>query len=631
MKRKAEDVDLPATNGTHKRRATARREARVNFRSGLFDSQVIDQHRIEYAQSSPYKHGVVTGLIEDSLLRSVRSEILENIAFTLKETDIYRILQSGDLVNLDALPKDVAAKLPSLLKLRNALYSNDFRQWLSAVTGAGLLSGSKTDMAVNLYTPGCHLLCHDDVIGSRRLSYILYLTDPDKPWRVEWGGALRLYPTDNIKDTTGKKYKVPSSEWSKSIPPAWNQLSFFAVQPGESFHDVEEVYEHIDGDAKGDGRMAISGWFHIPQEGEQGYDPGLEERLAEQSSLQQLQGKADQLDTPSDLWHEPIDSYPSNDSGPSSDDSVELSEAELDLLVQFITPEFLTPDTVEKLNEIFTEESSVAVDNFLNSKFAERLRRHLQDDQSAASGFITSRPPYKHRYQFKATKPRFSAAVTSEVNDDPVDLVLNKLLHSLAFRKWLTLVTGLTLQKCSVLARRFRRGMDYQLAQSYHGEDPQLEYCLCITPGAGWDNGGEDSGENGVGSNGTRDHRDSKDVDVGGYELYMAGDDDDDDGEGSHDGVEIPAKPDPQTGAGNRRNASRKKADPAVYQAAGGEEDDGILVVNPARWNHLSIVLRDQATLRFVKYVSQRAPGDRWDFFGKVEVEPDDEASDASE
>ncbi|KAI4249947.1 MAG: hypothetical protein L6R42_008844, partial [Xanthoria sp. 1 TBL-2021] len=108
-------------------------------------------------------------------------------------------------------------------------------------------------MAINVYTPGCHLLCHDDVIGSRRVSYILYLTDPDQPWKSEWGGALRLYPTVVQKDKDGKEIKVPGPDSTLSIPPAFNQLSFFAVQPGESYHDVEEVFaqspgSQLDGD-----------------------------------------------------------------------------------------------------------------------------------------------------------------------------------------------------------------------------------------------------------------------------------------------------------------------------------------------------------------------------------------------
>jgi Rps23 Pro-64 3,4-dihydroxylase Tpa1-like proline 4-hydroxylase len=37
-------------------------------------------------------------------------------------------------------------------------------------------------------------LNHDDVIGTRAVSFIIYLTDPDEPWTAEDGGALELYP-----------------------------------------------------------------------------------------------------------------------------------------------------------------------------------------------------------------------------------------------------------------------------------------------------------------------------------------------------------------------------------------------------------------------------------------------------
>jgi hypothetical protein len=69
-----------------------------------------------------------------------------------------------------------------------------------------------------------------------------------------------------------------------------------------------------------------------------------------------------------------------------------------------------------------------------------------------------------------------------------------------------------------------------------------------------------------------------------------------------------------------------------VYQAAGDDEDDGILFSNAASWNTLSIVLRDRGTLKFVKYVSKAAPGDRYDFTGSLEVEfEDDDDEEADE
>lgn len=118
-------------------------------------------------------------------------------------------------------------------------------------------------MAVNSYTEGCHLLNHDDVIGSRRVSYILYMPIPESiVWKKEWGGALELYPIDE----TGQPTCAPS----KSIPPSWNQFVLFEVQPGLSHHSVEEVV--IKG--KGRERMSISGWFHKAQPGEDGFEAG---------------------------------------------------------------------------------------------------------------------------------------------------------------------------------------------------------------------------------------------------------------------------------------------------------------------------------------------------------------------
>ena len=625
MKRKADEAaDTAATNGTAKKQATEANAVHGYFGDGLFADETVQRYADDYTNSEPYRHAVVSNLIDETLLRSVRSEILDNIHFTPKETDIYKIHQSGDLANLDGLHSSALEKLPSLLKLRDALYSYEFRQWLSTVTGAGALSGSKTDMAVNVYVPGCHLLCHDDVIGSRRVSYILYLTSPDKPWKAEWGGALRLYPTEEMKDGTGTKFKVPSSDWSKTIPPAWDQLSFFAVQPGESFHDVEEVYKRTQAGTEDDGsrfRMAISGWFHIPQEGEEGFEPGLEEKLAEKSSLQQLQGKADQSDLPQIQWHEPRarNSFRQEDS--------ELSESDLEHLLKYMTPNYLTPDTVDELREIFEEESMLQLSNFLSPKFAQRLHDWL-DDQGTKDPetitFQTSRPPHKHRYRYSISQHP-EVAHQRDVTRSPFELVLNDLLSSLAFLKWLSLLTGLTLLRCSAIARRFRRGLDYQLAQAFERDDPQLEYCLCVTPTTGWGGDDESLDQNGETSENGQHSRTNEEDNVGGYELYMAGDDPDSDFEGSDDGVEIPAKMQSQTGAGDRRNAKRKKADPAVYQAAADDEDDGILLSNAAGWNTLSIVLRDKGTLRFVKYVSQSAPGDRWDFAGCVEVKPDDE------
>lgn len=592
------------------------------------------------------------------LLRDVRKEIKEHISFTPKETDIYKIQQSGDLANLDGLDEESLSKLSSVQRLRDAMYSSAFRKYIAGITGSGPLSGVKTDMAINVYTPGCHLLCHDDVIGTRRVSYILYLLDPDHPWKPEWGGALRLFPTEILKNDQGEEVRVPLPDPTVVIPPAFNQLSFFTVQPGESFHDVEEVYKRAAGEDENDGgreRMAISGWFHIPQEGEEGYEEGLEEKLAKRSSLAQLQGgKADQFDEPQPDWHVyPSEAKPATngnaDKGKSKaeeeeDEEPELTGADLNFLIRFINPSYLTPDTVEELNQIFANESSLQLSDFLNDKFAAPLKAFIEAADKEASPTMpgpstrtgVARPPHKHRYLYRnvdwdnadkdTTTAKEKKLQAKQSTLSPLDELLDVLFVSTSFQKWLGLVMGLTMEKANIVARRFRKGMDYTLATSLEQSEPQLEMCLGLTPSKGWggDSKGDEDDEEEEGKPKAEEEPEVAEEELpGGYEMYMAPDDDDDDA-GSDHGVEIPSnKGSTGTGAGKRR----EKADPAVYRSAGDGADDGVLASFPAAWNTLSVVLRDTGVLRFVKYVSQSAQGDRWDVaaeFG-VNIEADEE------
>ncbi|KAA8648367.1 hypothetical protein EYZ11_006795 [Aspergillus tanneri] len=623
MKRKTDGSESQAANGQPemKKRALSSEEVAARFRDGLFEPSVQQDYAKKYVESAPYKHGVICPLIEPSLLRSVRDEIQTHLDFTEKETDIYKIFQSGDLANLDGLDDTSLSRLPSLLKLRDAMYSARFREYLSSVTGSGKLSGQKTDMAINVYNEGCHLLCHDDVIGSRRVSYILYLTDPDTPWQAEWGGALRLFPTTTKKDANGEDVKIPSPDHSLSIPPAFNQLSFFTVQPGESFHDVEEVYHAKEGDDKSKKRvrMAISGWFHIPQKGEDGYEEGLEEKLAQRSSLAQLQGRGDIYDLPqphpvvcNDKSEQPVEGKGKAKLEEVPSDS-EFTETDLNFLVQYIAPSYLTPDITEEMSETFGNESSLNLERFLSEKFSARVHEYIReqertelprssDEIHAQTGWTVARPPHKQRYMFQ----QHSTTDVQEQKTTPIQELLNDLFPSLAFRKWLALVTGADrITSYDFLARRFRRGQDYTLASGYDGEEPRLEFTLSLTPTSGWEKqGDEDVDEEMDGvedtSGGSAEQKKPKDLKttsptreepaVGGYEIYMAGDDEDD-------------------------------GDAAIYRSAAADEDDGILFSTAAGWNRLSIVLRDSGTLKFVKYVSAAAQGDRWDITGDLGVE----------
>ncbi|OPB46902.1 Fe(II)/2-oxoglutarate-dependent diohypothetical proteingenase [Trichoderma guizhouense] len=614
MKRKAESHASGKKASSKKPKTTiSPQDAKKRFRKGLFDDSVLESYTTEYAESSPYKHAVIHELVDDKLLRSVRSEIRDNVQFTPKETDIYKIHQSGDLANLDGLDDESLAKLPSLLSLRDAIYSETFRNYVSGITGCGPLSGKKTDMAINIYTPGCYLLCHDDVIGSRRVSYILYLTDPDTPWKPEWGGALRLFPIQEIKNKDGEIAKTPLPDVVKVIPPAWNQLSFFAVQPGESFHDVEEVYhaetkEQLEKEG-GRVRMAISGWFHIPQIGEDGYIEGEEERNAKNSGLMQLQGNPAQYDAPQ---AQPVKVEDAKGS------EAEFEEADLEFLLQYIAPTYLTPDTLEQVSEHFEENSSITLGDVLSKKFSKRLRDYIEAQEKAilpeeslaiekSTSWKVSKPPHKHRYLYQ--QPSASSKSRKSAEESPISELLDKLFPSRQFRNWLQVATGCTIESHDVMARRFRRGMDYTLATGHEGK-PRLELNLGLTPTTGWgdaaDDGDEDeeaqaekeaktNGKNkkkGKGKAKAVEEPEKEVVEVGGHEVYMAGDDD-------------------------------TNEDAAVYKSSG--DDDNILFFQAAAWNKMTLVLRDSGALKFVKYVSKKANGDRWDISGVFEVEEREE------
>ncbi|KAL6403282.1 hypothetical protein AUP68_12622 [Ilyonectria robusta] len=408
MKRKAERrIDAKVAVKKRSKPSLSAAEAKKRFRAGLFDQDVLDSYTDQYAKSAPYKHAVINGLIDDSLLRAVRDEIKANVSFTPKETDIYKIHQSGDLANLDGLDDESLSKLPSLLRLRDGIYSEAFRNYVSHITDCGPLSARKTDLAINIYTPGCYLLCHDDVIGSRRVSYILYLVDPDTPWQPEWGGALRLFPVQDLEDKNGDVAKTPLPDVTKVIPPAWNQLSFFAVQPGESFHDVEEVYhaktkEELEKQG-GRVRMAISGWFHIPQIGEEGYIKGEEERNAKNSGLMQLQGNPAQYDMPQPQVVK-VDNPQEFDEG--------FDESDLEFLLKYMAPTYLTPDTLERVSDHFDEECSITLPDLLSRKFSKRLREYVEAEEKKpapedtaviekTSAWRVAKPPHKYRYLYQ--------------------------------------------------------------------------------------------------------------------------------------------------------------------------------------------------------------------------------------
>ena len=602
------------------------------FQPHVFEPSFTSQIKQSIIDSQPYRWGTIKNLIDDDLLRNVRKEIMSEIEFTRKETDIYKIFQSGDLANLSAMPDELLQRLPSVYKLRSAIYSDTFRNFMSEVTGCGDLSGVKADLSIQLYTKGCHLLTHDDVIGSRRVSFILYMPDPDTKWKSHYGGGLQLF--DSLVPN------VPKSDVHSKLVPEFNQIAFFQVQPGLSFHAVEEV--KVDRQ-----RLSLQGWFHIPQKGEKGFIPGEQERTERKSTLQQLESKElREYDFPKLKL--------SKISKPVSVQDSSLTALDIDYLSKFINPSLLTVESITKLSNIFNEESVVDILSFLKKDYESIFRKQMKNvEMNEFPPMPTSEeavslqypwklavPSHKQRYMYmdgteredisspesiavinqaEDTSNNSNFKLTAEVlrlknqitdaeyeqsiSENPNSVRnleisaklcdLGSMLKSRSFRKWLTEITKLKLMKQQAIVRRFRPGSDFILAtkntkdedddttdSSADFMDGLLEATLNLTPTQGWESG-----------------------EWGGYELCLIDDEEDD--ANKNKPIAVPTKM-----GKSESGVELNEDEAAIYRTA---DQDSVVYEGQASWNKFSLMFRDPSVLKFVKYVSFEAPGSRWD------------------
>ncbi|KAJ2854980.1 putative component of NuA3 histone acetyltransferase complex [Coemansia erecta] len=569
-------------------------DAQECFSAELFDK--ADDLSNKFATAKPYRHISIAPFCSEELLRGVRQEMLERLHFTQKETDIFRYHQSGDLANLDGLPDDERKQLPCLQQLRDAIYSQAFRDLISRITGCGPLSGSRTDMSTNRYKQGDHLLLHDDMIGDRCVSYIIYLPDPETNdgagWAPEDGGHLELYPREDPGSW------APAVSPTCRLPPRWNQMVVFTVLPGESHHSVEEVC------GAGKERLSIQGWFHFPQPGEPGYHAEQMQRLWQAgavSTLGQIEAKRQrEIGSAGDAYVAYSDETDAKAEEAVLAEFISPDYLEEAVLAEFINPDYLDAKIMRQVADRFSDDSHIQLAGFLNAQTAGALLEWLRaidahDKAGSANGKAAPIPPHGtgERGQWRAFGPpvirRFlrldapPAPTREEENGSaqpPAERQASELLAALRdrlfaspqFARWLTRITTLAVAGRRGMVRRFRPGLDYTLAAPDGSAAATMDAVLCLAPGPRhrWADGG-----------------------VGGYQCYIDSGDDD----ASNDG--------------------------SVYRHAAGE-DAGILLTTPAAWNTLTIALREPSVVRFVKYVSAAAPGSRWDVSFEYVVAADD-------
>lgn len=533
----------------------------------------------------------------------------------------------------DTSNPEIAARIPELIALRESLYSPAFRDFISKVTGCGVLT-DRVDCSANAYPQSGHLLCHDDVIGTRKLSYIIYLTDPDNPWQDEYGGALELYPLEpnciiRRGSSNGGDQGIPTAIPTNNILPMFNRMAVFIVQPGRSYHAVQEVFN------SDSPRLSISGWYH-------GHSPPVGSDLA---SLQQIMGKS----------LEPEQSFKNIEISEGENLSIlqsSLSKDDINFLKEYINEDYLSKNVIRKINERFCRDSSVQLSQFLKPSLANSIQEAVtscditdglgngQPSLNYSAG-VEGRwqlvgPPHKQRYMRYGrsggvegvkggggrgvegggggavsvkSKHSLKSSRPHKVAGDYLANIHSVLFHSPQFARFINALTSIGVSKVRGDVRRFRAGLDYTVA--HYGiltTIPRLDATLCFV------DCGDDDGDD--------DDNDKEalwdDGDVGGFECYIVAEDDantaeaaevykiSDSNSNSNSSNEI-------VGGGNSNTGKKGNG----YR----EEEESLLSVS-AKSNVLNLVLRDEKVMKFVKYVSAFAPGSRFDISAEYEIIP---------
>ena len=530
------------------------------------------------------------------------------------------------------------------MKLKDAIYSQQYRSFIERITNLppNTLT-NEVDCAANCHSRGCHLLCHDDVIGTRKVSYIIYLTDPDPKWKEEDGGRLELYDAVEVggegkssggcggakkgdDDDTDKSRYVPSALPSKTILPEFNSMAYFVVQPGVSFHSVQEVFCDRP-------RLSLQGWYHAKEVPEE-IDNATLSRLKSTDRGEDTEGEfkplAAVVENPSTTAAAAsTEAAAASGKGDDSETVNSLSDHDRTFLGKYINGAYLTSKSMNEIQQRFENESSVQLRHFLLDEWNDKIktalvkedeRDKLGKDQPALDYHVgtTAKDDCKWKVVGPAHKQRF-LQYDEESTDDLVVVCKNDnnddigsnahlgtgeylrhlrrtVFQSAEFGRWLGWISSLGFplgQRGRI--RRFRPGLDYTVA--HYGvltTNAVLDATLCFCAGEGKQCTFDEETNELIGSD---DDAVWESGDVGGFECYIAADE-----SGEDEGPD------------------------AEYD----DEDDTKLLSVSASNNTLSLVYRDPGTMRFVKYVGSGAPSSRYDIALEyaVDAEDDDDSDD---
>lgn len=426
----------------------------VRLNEQHLDPRSITQYSKIFQQGAPFPHIHIKNLLPSILLHQVKEELLQ-ADYMMKRNDLYDFLQTDDLRKM---------KNNASAKLRDYIYSTEFRNWIERITGVE--TTDTIDLSAAMYNTGSHLLCHDDDLAARRIAYIIYLVPEN--WTKEDGGSLDLYNTTDDG--------MPDSITARLIP-CWNSIAFFEVSP-VSFHQVAEVTTFTPEQANKGSRMSISGWFH----GKPGKRPPMPilpipNFVVPSPHHNDKDNSSTANNNPTKSWSKskednaldnvqhalPLQKYASLSSSSSSSSIV--PKEDILSLTYWISPVYLKRTTMQQMYTSYISNASLQLDKFLRPEIYREVRKALGVQRWKHIG-----PPILYSYRRldwnDSTNGTTSSttSLSSQYNSCLPDILhqLYTFLTSAVFYDYIATLTGTTLNGVTGEIRAFAEG-DYSL------------------------------------------------------------------------------------------------------------------------------------------------------------------------
>lgn len=239
--------------------------------------------------------------------------------------------------------------------------------------------------------------------------------------------------------------------------PNFNTMAFFGVEPGVSYHSVQEVFTDESP------RLSIQGWYHRSTAPEG----------AEMASISQLKSVG------TAAVYSPIQSLVKSN---SPEVSHVISNAERDYLKAWMSETYLEEVAISKIRDAFEQKSTVNLQQFLLPERMESIQKTCiaadktdgvdtdgECDDAAGlkrAGWTLLGPAHMRRYLTT------TAGVHNVEQQDETATALiglqKGLFQSEEFASWLWAATGIRPTGHRAEVRRFRSGMDYTVA--HHGQ-----------------------------------------------------------------------------------------------------------------------------------------------------------------